>query len=253
MPLIFKRLNYWWVLATCGVLIAIRIAMAFRWKLLLQAQGINVSQIYLTKVLFVSTLSGWMIPGGLGSDIMRGAELMTRIGKGQLVSATIFLDRLIGVYGMLLVATVSGIIAEATGILSGIALPLLITHILIIVGWRVLYKRRVWIDLKLWKNSKLVKKLQEKLKVFISATTNRAIFTTVFPKSLIVSIFINLLRSILFYCLYRAFGVTANFVLLLFITPLIFLAVLIPISIGGLGVREGILAYYFKTVGIEAD
>ena len=253
VPEIFRGINYLWVIGSCAFLIVIRFAMALRWKYLLKAHGIEMSQIYLTKVMFVSTLTGWILPGGLGSDIMRGVDVITRYGNGQLISATIFFDRLIGIYGMILFATVGGLIAEGTGQLSGIALPLVIIHILMVVGWGVITKMRVWENFNSLYHYKIVKKLREKFQVFFTAATNKKILTTVFPKALLVSIFVNLLRCGTFYCLYRSLGVNANLLHLLIVIPLIFVAVLIPISIGGFGVREGILVLSFGTVGIDPE
>src|SRR5687768_1350916 len=67
------------------------------------------------------------------------------------------------------------------------------------------------------------------------------------------SLSIILIRCAMFYCLFRAFGVAQPFTVFMFFIPLTFLAVLLPISPGGLGVHEAALVYLFGSVGVAAE
>jgi uncharacterized membrane protein YbhN (UPF0104 family) len=70
---------------------------------------------------------------------------------------------------------------------------------------------------------------------------------------LALSLLVIAIRCFIFYCLYRAFGVTLPLVSLAIFIPIMFVAVLIPVSIGGLGVRETALVCLFGSIGVASE
>ena len=50
-----------------------------------------------------------------------------------------------------------------------------------------------------------------------------------------------------------ALGIDVSFTFLMLIIPLSMLLIMLPISIGGIGLREGILVGIFNLVGLEAS
>jgi uncharacterized protein (TIRG00374 family) len=104
-----------------------------------------------------------------------------------------------------------------------------------------------------WLRSDRRKKMTQKLgrlaDLALSLTSHRGPLFLVF----IVSIAIVIVRCFIFYCLYRAFGSAVPIFALMVFIPVMFVAVLLPISIGGLGVRETALVLLFGTFAVQAE
>ena len=89
-----------WIVAAAAIVVGLRVLMSMRWQDVLALQGLHVDLWTLIRITFVSMFFGHFLPGGVGADVVRGYELISRKGKTAEVTATLILDRFIGVYSM---------------------------------------------------------------------------------------------------------------------------------------------------------
>jgi hypothetical protein len=77
------------------------------------------------------------------------------------------------------------------------------------------------------------------------------------PGTLLVAFILSILFQIasvaLSWVVALAFGIEVSFVACLALVPLVWLVTLLPISLGGIGLREASFAYLFGTIGIGAE
>lgn len=73
----------------------------------------------------------------------------------------------------------------------------------------------------------------------------------ILPAILILSAVVMALRSLVFCSLFHAFGAEVGLMDCLSLLPLVFLLLMITVTIGGLGVREGALWIFFSSVRYE--
>ena len=66
-----------------------------------------------------------------------------------------------------------------------------------------------------------------------------------------ISVLMTLARTMTFVCLYRAFGYAVPLDHALVMIPLLLIALILPISIGGFGLREWVLVVGFQGIGIR--
>lgn len=71
-----------------------------------------------------------------------------------------------------------------------------------------------------------------------------------FVAALLLSLFFVMVRVAFVYCLLAAIGAPVSFLLALSLVPTISLIVLLPISILGLGVKEGAFVFFFGGAGV---
>jgi uncharacterized membrane protein YbhN (UPF0104 family) len=107
------------------------VAGALRWRLLLRACGAAAlpSVLELTRLYWVGTFYGTFLPSGLGGEVVRGAatrKLFGQDGSAGLTKAlgVVMLERVLGLTGLLLIVTVTLVVA-----------PLPIPNVL---GWTLL-------------------------------------------------------------------------------------------------------------------
>ena len=96
-----------------AVLTAVQVTCtAYRWKMLLQGQGINISGFRAVSLTFQGSMFSLFMPGGaVGGDVLKAAFLARETQGGQKIEGvtTIFLDRVIGMMGLFSLVLVSGL------------------------------------------------------------------------------------------------------------------------------------------------
>lgn len=70
---------------------------------------------------------------------------------------------------------------------------------------------------------------------------------------IVLSGFLHLSRAIIFLLLARGFGVNLSIPVALFVLPIIAFSAFLPISMGGIGLREGIITFCLNAFGVPID
>ncbi|MBI2195111.1 MAG: flippase-like domain-containing protein [Planctomycetes bacterium] len=79
---------------------------AWRWNLLLRAQGIRISNLLALRLTFVGQFFSTFMPGATGGDLVKAYYMWRRGHKRAAAVTTVFLDRVIGIYCMIALSTV---------------------------------------------------------------------------------------------------------------------------------------------------
>lgn len=228
----WDRLKTLGIEAVFGVLIAVVInllalvLLSFRWKKLLSMQNKKqLSTISLYKGYLVGMFFNIFLPGSIGGDVVRIKYGADHAGIGIKESTLIvFIERLLGFVALMLVFAV-GVFYNAEMLIQ---IDMQTNHlILIAVGVVVILV--------------LVKYLVVRY-IKIDATS----FFLIIALSIIPHLGNVLSVAILAWSI----GTTIALSKLLFILPLVQIATMLPISLGGLGVREGVLAGLLALFGI---
>jgi glycosyltransferase 2 family protein len=92
----------WWAVAVAGVLMMVsRLATVARWHVLLRALGIEIPLRRSAAITFAGLFSSNFLPSTVGGDVARLAAAMQLGYGGAQCAASLILDRLIGMLGML--------------------------------------------------------------------------------------------------------------------------------------------------------
>jgi uncharacterized protein (TIRG00374 family) len=96
-----------WIAAATLVNVATIPVMAWRWRLLLRAKGIAVPIGWLTRTYFVALFLGQFLPAAIGGDAVRAVELGRRTQAAPEAVASVLIDRLVGVVSLVALAVVA--------------------------------------------------------------------------------------------------------------------------------------------------
>lgn len=92
------------VLLVYGIILGVTVA---RWGLLLRVQGIRLRFRELAQLTMIGVFFNMAVPGAVGGDLLKMAYVVKRVpGKGAETVLTIMLDRVLGVMGLFIVASV---------------------------------------------------------------------------------------------------------------------------------------------------
>jgi len=234
----------WGYLVTAMILMIAGTALrALRWRVLLQALDITVPLRRLVHLYFVGAFFNIFLPTGFGGDAVKMVELARSTGRAPEAVGTTLVDRATGLW-VLFVLAVLALPFSSTMLPPG-WVPIIALGAVggVLGGWVVMGT-----PLIPWLGSRVRLPGQAKLERFY-----RSVFQLGYRalgKACVVSLIFDLLL-ILFNVLI-AYGLNVEQPLGIFVlfTPIISFSLALPISIGGLGVREQTYVLLFGALGV---
>jgi len=221
------------------------VVRAYRWQILLSALRTDIPLARLTVLYFVGTFFSNFLPTGIGGDVVRIYEL-SRQSKRPIESVgTVLLDRATGLLVLFLIALMALLFSFQL-----IAPNLAAVIVLLCLGsWAGLglILKRDWLER--WGLMKLMARIKPLGELYESVTScgPRAI-----GGALVISFVFNVLLIAVNYLIALSLGVNIPIWYFLLFIPLISFLLVLPISLSGLGVREGGYVYLFAQAGVSA-
>jgi len=247
----FSSIKIKYIIFSFILILLIRFVMALRWKILLTSFNIHTSYLQLVSIIFISNSVGHILPGGIGTDIIRSYHLASKEGMAEKIAASVFIDRIFGFTSMLILAQLASIYASI-GYNISVLIPLFVSgsllslFILYLIGKRV-SKREISSIHKI----KLLEIVFSFYNKVIASLKELNMSQTVIYKSFILSLTVQIVRCFVFYLIFKSLNIDTSILYFLVFIPIVFIVILLPISIGGLGVREASLFAFFGQFGIQ--
>jgi len=220
---------------------------ALRWKVFLRSQGENPPILGLFKVYLISLFLGNILPSGAGIDIMRGIYLSRHTGKKAHSFASVIIDRILGFIAIMMIALLS--LPFGFEEIRPFRRVVLLMAVVIIGGTFIslrpaVHKVLTALLLKIPLGDKF-KKLYD---AFYSYRDKR--------KTLILGLILSFMVQLSFVGAAYMSGVALSlhlpvFKVILYVT-LINLLAAVPLSVGGIGLREsGFVLFFGDMIGRE--
>lgn len=111
----FEALEPVAVALTVGLYLLDRFSMAYKWNLLLRARHCWLSHWAAFRIYLASGFVGYVIPASVGSDVFRAARLSLAGRSASKVSATIVLERVLGLLAILTLSSVGLLLVVTQG------------------------------------------------------------------------------------------------------------------------------------------
>jgi hypothetical protein len=239
-------------LAFC-VFVITYISAFFRWKMLLDA-----IKIYLPIKRIVAAFSGGIffnqiLPSSIGGDLMRSIDLASHTKRTREVVATVFLDRLSGYIGLVGMALAS--LTYGWSLINNrrILFPVAIITGLLVAILMVLFNASVYKKINGLLRSPSAGRIREAITNLHHEIHVFRDKKAVIIKNISLSLLLQISSCFSFYIIARSVGININMVYFFVFLPIMGAITMLPISIGGLGLRENTAAYLFPLVGVNKD
>jgi len=249
-----RAMNPAWLLLAIAAYLFMLAVSVWRWHRLLHAQHIEVPRKRLLESTWVSLFFNNFLPSNIGGDVIRIADTAPAAGSKTLATTVILVDRVLGLVALVMVATSGAFLASVRGIhvpgerwlwaisaaglaaaVPVIALPKLIGHLLTPI--RAL--DRPWV-------TERAQRLEDAATKFRAAPGALA---GAFIGALAVQ-----LSLVVFYLLSaRGLSIPLPMFLGAVLIPVSLAVQMVPVSIGGFGVREAVFAFFFGRFGLPTD
>ena len=165
---------------------------------------------------------------------------------------SVFADRMIGVFALALLAVIALIIGYFSGQdVSFYLIPVLLVFFLCALGMLLIFNARLYrlMDkvLRFFRLDKAAVKLEEAYESFQLLRTVPGVLLIAFLASLVLQINVILF----YYFIGVSLGLGVSFLYFAMIVPVALVVLLVPFSINGIGIREGIFVYLLTGLGVE--
>ena len=223
---------------------------AVRWSFLLRHFKIKQRIRDSFRFYLVGGFYSIVFPGSIGEDAVRlGLSLRSQGNSKALLATSILFERTCGLVVILLMAASAALIvpvlladeSSKANLIVGIAVGVLAIFVLF------------FLILKISPDSWFGKRdaiLNWKQRLLSLLGHYRSLSFRSVSVLLLLSVVAHLLDFIGSFYLSRAININQPFSVFLLIMPIVSVFTILPITIGGIGVREGLLAYFLAKVGV---
>ncbi|MGH9142951.1 MAG: lysylphosphatidylglycerol synthase transmembrane domain-containing protein [Vicinamibacterales bacterium] len=241
-----------WLIAAIAVFATSTIVASWRWNLLLKTQQIEITLRSLLGTFLIATYFNNFLPSNIGGDVVRIGDTARHTNSKTLATTVVLMDRILGLIALVLVAALG---ATAIGRLHHAAAP--IWPVWLWAGFlagaaattpavfapagfgRLLRPLTVfhpeWVGTRITTLTGALARFGEDPGVLVSA----------FMGAILVQGALVLFYAAVAYALHLDIA----FWDLAVVVPMSFVVQLLPVSVGGFGVREAFFSYYFHRVG----
>ncbi len=221
-----------------------------RWQMLIKAAGINIPLGRLISSFSGGIFFSIFLPSTIGGDLVRSVDLAGHTKKAKEVIATVFLDRFSGYIGLVFVVIPALFLGRNLVLDKVVFSSVALIIILLVVILLVLFNNYIYSGItrflttpKSGKIREVIKDIHQEIHVFGG-------HKKIIILNLATSFVIQALFPLCVYFIGLALGVKISFIYFLIFLPIIGAITLLPIAIGGLGLREGLFVLYFAKAGV---
>lgn len=248
-----KSASIWYLLIALALFFFRIPISAYRWKIILASKGILVPLHTLTYFYLVGTFFNMFLPTVIGGDIMRGYECAKFSGQTSDSATSVVIERILGFLSLFMICWIS--LPFALKILEG-------TNVLFIIGLSsftffcllaILFNRRLMALILRLSRRFSRWNVEQKLGILYNSLHAFTASRSLLVKAFAISLVFQFLTIVSTFFISEALGLGVSLIYFLIVMPIIWVIMMVPISISGLGVREAAFILFFTQIGVPYD
>jgi glycosyltransferase 2 family protein len=247
----FRSVNGWWLFAAFLTLFIGKLLSGLRWQKLLAAHKISVPLPILIKSLFVGQFFNSFLPSTIGGDAIRIYDIALYSKKVTRSFTTILIDRLIGMFSLILV----GYVALGIGIYLNFDVS---AFYWIIVGsfisclgtFLAIFNPRIAKLFDSFLRFLGMNGIADKASYATKAITDLRYEQRFLGESLFISILLQVNVVLYYYFCAQALLLEIQLIYFFLFTPIVLIILLLPFTINGIGLRESSYLFFLGIIGI---
>jgi hypothetical protein len=225
--------------------------MGWRWQQLLRARGVHDSVAWLTRAYFVSYAFGQVLPTSVGGDAWRIFETSRRHrGNTTPVTGSVLLERALGGAVTLLLAGVGLLIAIGRYPIGEYFWVEVIFVLATVAAGFVFFSRRVRSRLGFLMPYARRLRAERAARAVYDGLHGYRDHPWTLCKVALITAAAQLTRVVAIYASGRAVGIHLSILPYVVLGPLLFLVMLVPFTVNGIGVREAFFVSFLGKLGV---
>lgn len=249
---LFRSLRFPIFFGSVLLYLLVQLLSTIRWRCLLQAEQIHLPFWRLILLYYEGMFFNLMLPTAIGGDVVRGYRVSRLTERREASLASILVERLSGFVAMAIIACIAVVPAYAhlsdpliMWLTAGSAVGMVVLVASLLSDRLQALFFRLLHGVGLGRFHETLHRLYEAVQQYWAhrATLLLALGLSLVLQSLVITIF---------YLISQALNLSVPFHYFFLFVPLMSVISMVPISIAGLGLREGSAVYLFTKVGLDA-
>lgn len=251
---ILKTVNIPLILASVSIYVFIVFISSLRWQILLKTQGIRISKGYLSSSFLIGSFFNNLLPTSFGGDIYRSVDIANKskvsIGKS---ASVLVMDRFSGVITSSIYAVIALLLGFSTVGRTSYVMPVIVFFaVCVVILFFLLNPSFLGLN-RLVKKVKFLSKIRGKLREVYHTFRSFKKFKLALVSALLCSFALQFGFIANCYLAARALGIDLPFASFIFLVPIVATIAMLPLSIGGTGIRENSLVFLMVALGASSD
>ncbi|MCF7886666.1 MAG: flippase-like domain-containing protein [Candidatus Marinimicrobia bacterium] len=226
---------------------------SLKWQILLKVHNIHFPLLTIQNFNYMSIFFNNFFLGTLGGDIFRVYIISQNSLDIRNATSSIFIERLTGFISAVFLVVLFGLFLFMNQNyffkIRHVKLLIIIFCFLLFFIIIMLYLYFRYFQFKL-KNK--FDKIQSAVDLLVKSLMSYRRHNNILLLSLCYSMLFHILNGFSLFFLVKSTHTITSISAMLFVSPLVSLIVMIPVSISGIGIQEGSYFYYFQQFGIES-
>lgn len=253
---ILGQSNLYLLAASIGTLFVFFVVSTLKWQLLLAHTGNTASYRELLRLNLLGQFYNMILPGQVGGEVVKGVRLRRFNVSAEYSAVSVLADRATGLLALMLLGLGGLALSTTTGpadrifvpwvVLMVVALSGLVVFLLTGRGLSLLEKVCGLLRLS---RIKIVDKVLSRLHSIRAQHRDFRALAALLALSFAAQAIVGLLNLLI--CL--ALNITLPFPEIMWVSAVVLVAQALPVSVAGLGIREGMYVYMLVQLGISAQ
>ena len=226
--------------AAVGIYVSTQVISAYRWRLLAAILKLDASFVDFLVFRFIATFTNTLVPGVFGGDALRAIYLGRRTGRMVEAFASVFADRIVGLIGLFWLAAIAAIFLNEAGLPAAVTAPPVAIGVVTLAAFLAS-------PLVIRLGRLIPQRLGRYASLIVAYLDRRGKLVIPLALSLVVQSELAVCQ----YLLARGIGINASLSLFFFCVPIAGVFASLPLTVNGLGVREGAYLVLFGMAGMD--
>jgi glycosyltransferase 2 family protein len=223
---------------------------AWRWATLLKKFHISYNLIVLVKYYYIGNFISFFMPTSIGGDIARIIFLQRESHSIEIGSSSVIVERILGIIAIIMLFSLS----VAMGLKDITDMSFFWPAISVLIVFLMLILLLFFFPIKMIdKISFIPEKLRANFRSTMLTLRSYRTETSTLIQALVLSLLFQLTIILSYYLLAASIQLRIPVHLFLLFMPLIWILTLLPLSLNGLGLREGSFIYFFSSAGYDSE
>ncbi len=249
---IFSSINAGLLVLAALIYISTQCISTLRWSMILD-RDFKSPYLKLLSIYYIGMFFNNFLPTMVGGDVVKGYYLYRATGRADVSISSIFMDRYSGFLALMVITAVALIPGYA--LIRGTTLPFF--FVLLLGGFFVI-SLAIWAEgahgwaVSIFKKIRLYglnEKIDRLYGMLMSYKKNYSMLVKVF----LCSLYVQAGVIIGYYALGTALGMDVSIGHYFLFIPLTTAISMLPVSLSGLGIREGAFVYFFSKAGASNE
>lgn len=227
---------------------------AFRWKALLNTQKVTLSMSTLSVTVLIGLFFNNFLPTSIGGDVFRTYDVSKKANIPLGVSASVIMvERFSGVVSAAIYAVVALFLGFTAIGNRSIVIPIVIFFIITVILAVLIINPSVLKLGKLFNRFQFLRKMREKLSNIYNTLVSFKKYKMVLFKVLIYSFLLQFAVILNWWLAAKALRINLSLTAFIFIVPVVAVISMLPISVGGIGLRENSTVIIMVAMGVANE